>query len=89
MNTQRRWSTEMCFYCRLLDIRALAGGRVVYWCGKRNAPVKDSIIWKRNCRGFLPVRPPEPVAAKCGACPMGRAEKTRAKGLPADIPDSP
>lgn len=57
MKKRHRWAAAMCFYCKLLDVRTLKNGRVSFWCGKRKAPLPDSFIWKRKCRGFAPARP--------------------------------
>lgn len=50
------WSQDMCFYCSRLDIRELKDGRTVFWCDKRKGKVPDTFIWRKKCRGFLPVQ---------------------------------
>lgn len=54
MGKRHVWDPKMCFYCSALDMRAAKGGRVVYWCERRQHELTNAFIWKR-CRHFQPV----------------------------------
>lgn len=53
---QHRWSQDMCFYCRHLNMRDEKGSRVIYRCDLKANPLPDSFIWRRDCRNFEPIK---------------------------------
>lgn len=53
---ERRAVKRQCSDCVLLDLKVVSGGRVVYWCERRDSPLSDAYVWKSLCRDFVPIK---------------------------------
>lgn len=65
MATRHNWTPDMCFYCKLLDMRPnRITGRVEYWCARRQGQIRAAYIWRRHCRSFVPECSPAPTLCR-------------------------